>query len=90
MTPAETNGNGIKTLSNQTDRQVIEEIWRLQHQIIGALAGLGMQAEHHDTVLHGVTQFIDEHRPLLSRFTDPGAAVRAFLPGGKRKGNGNG
>lgn len=40
---------------------------------------------HHDSGLHEIRQFIDEHRPLIQRFTDPGAMVRGFLPGGKKR-----
>lgn len=98
MTPAETTGNGIETLS---DRQLIEvlvtQVAVLQsnvdilQQCVGALQSsvyaLQGSVDHIDTGVHGVTRFIDEHLPLLKRFTDPGAAVRGFLaPGRKVKG----
>lgn len=92
MTQAETTSNGIETLS---DRELLERIWAkleiLSLQVEDETSQSRQRDLHHDSSLHEIRQFIDQHRPLLERFTDPGSAVRAFLPGGRKvKGNGNG
>lgn len=62
-----------KTLNDEiaalSDRELIER--------------LAKQADHLDSMLHEVLQFIDQHRPLLERWAplaDPGAVVRALRP----------
>ena len=83
MPETETSGNGIETLS---DRKLLEHIWARIENVSGQISMLQHSVDHIDTGVHGVTRFIDEHMPLLKRFTDPGAAARSFLGARKPKG----
>jgi hypothetical protein len=55
------------------------------------LGELGKRLEHRDAMIHEVHQgmqtvsaLLAKYQPLLDRFADPGAAVRAFLPGARK------
>ena len=84
MTAAKTSGNPVETLSDDSGDDVIAY----------SLAGIGKRLDHLDEGIHdlirkvdGLQEFIDQHRPALARglaLMDPGAKVRAMLPGRKR------
>jgi DNA repair protein RadC len=82
MPQTETTGNGIETLS---DRELLEILLAKADALAGMIAALQDSIDHTDTGVHGIQQLIDQHMPLLKRWTDPGSAVRGFLPGSKRK-----
>jgi hypothetical protein len=52
---------------------------------------LGQRMDHRDAMIHEIHQgmqtvsaLLERYQPLLDRFADPGAAVRAFLPGARK------
>jgi glycine betaine/choline ABC-type transport system substrate-binding protein len=76
MATTETTGNPVETLSD------FERVEKMLDHIDGQL---------HDLIrkVDGMQEFIDQHRPALARglaLMDPGAKVRAMLPGGRRRG----
>lgn len=68
MTTLKTNGNAPETLS---DIEILDT-----ESIVRRL-------DHLDEQLHRITRFIDMWEPRLERYANPGAAIRAYLPGGK-------
>lgn len=74
MATTETSGNPVETVSDHD-------------QIMKTLDHIDLQLHDLCRTVDGIEAFISEHRPALARglaLMDPGAKVRAMLPGRKR------